>query len=40
VGENFGEFGKLNVIRQYFTQSNLSPFFVNSQLPDKEFARV
>jgi len=28
VGENFGEFGKLNVIRQYFTQPNLSPLFV------------
>jgi len=28
VGENFGEFGKLNFIRQYFTQPNLSPFFV------------
>jgi len=28
AGENFGEFGKLNVICQYFTQPNLSPFFV------------
>jgi len=28
AGENFGEFGELNVIRQYFTQPNLSPFFV------------
>jgi len=28
VGGNFGEFGELNVIRQYFTQPNLSPFFV------------
>jgi len=23
-----GEFGEMNVIRQYFTQPNLSPFFV------------
>jgi len=28
VEENFGEFDELNVIRQYFTQTNLSPFFV------------
>jgi len=28
VGENFDEFGELNVIRQYFTQPNLSPLFV------------
>jgi len=28
AGENFGEFGELNVIRQYFTQPNLSSFFV------------
>jgi len=25
---NFGEFGELNFICQYFTQPNLSPFFV------------
>jgi len=35
VGENFGEFGKLNVIHQYFTQPNFSPFLESSQLPDK-----
>jgi len=28
VGESFGAFGELNVIDQYFTQPNLSPFFV------------
>jgi len=32
AGENFGEFGELNVIRQYFTQPNfisiLSQFYV------------
>jgi len=27
-GKTFYEFGKLKVIRQYFTQPNLSPFFV------------
>jgi len=26
VGENIGEFGEMNVICQYFTQPNLSPF--------------
>jgi len=35
VGENFGE---LNVIRQYFTQPNLFPFFCETRLPDKKFA--
>ena len=38
VLENFGEFGELNVIHQYFTQPNLSPLFV--KLPDKIFAHV
>jgi len=28
AGENFGKFGKLNVICQYFTQPNLPPFFI------------
>ena len=26
AGENFGEFGELKIIRQYFTQPNLSIF--------------
>jgi len=27
AGENFGKFGDLNVIRQYFIQENLSTIF-------------
>ena len=34
-GVNFGEFGKLHIIRQYFTQPSL---LYNPRLPDKKFA--
>jgi len=38
VGGNFGKFDELNVIRQYFTQPNLSPFFCKTRFLHKKFA--
>jgi len=35
--ENFGKFGELNVIRQYFYPTKFILIFENSWLPDKMF---
>ena len=38
--ENFGTFDELCIIRQYFTQSNVSFILVNPRVPDEKSAQV